>query len=199
MKKFFVVFALFCVMIFAVSCGGSGSSSKSASNGCSTYKEYECRGDASYFCGYAEDGSLKWYFHKACESGCDAAAGKCNPDSDGNDSGTPDTDKPDTTPEQPDENDPASDSSDSEPDNGDTDTSTPDDNTDSTPDEGDSQDDNGQHPTTTIRFLTTEIAEQMTMIPTQALQNRLKRKNVMLPAEAGMCLQIMRWKNVIKL
>ena len=143
MKKFFVVFALFCVMIFAVSCGGSGSSSKSASNGCSTYKEYECRGDASYFCGYAEDGSLKWYFHKACESGCDAAAGKCNPDSDGNDSGTPDTDKPDTTPEQPDENDPASDSSDSEPDNGDTDTSTPDDNTDSTPDEGDSQDDNG--------------------------------------------------------
>ena len=146
MKKFFVVFALCCVMIFAVSCGGSGNSSKSASNGCSTYKEYECRGDASYFCGYAEDGSLKWYFHKACESGCDAATGKCGNGSD--DSGTPDTDKPDTTPEQPDENDPASDSSDSEPDNGDTGTndddtatSTSDDNTDSANDSGDSADD----------------------------------------------------------
>ena len=154
MKKFFAVFALFIALTFVAACGGSGSSGSSgnsASDGCSTYKEYECRGDASYFCGYAEDGSsLKWYFHKSCGSGCDTATGKCNPDSDESDSGTPDTDNPDTAQEQPDDGDSTPDSGDSEADDGDTgtnddnDTSVPDDNTDLTPDNGDSQpDDNG--------------------------------------------------------
>ena len=139
MKKIFVIFALFIVLTFVAACGGSGSSGNSASDGCSTYKEYECRGDASYFCGYAEDGSsLKWYFHKSCGSGCDTATGKCNPDSDESDSGTPDTDNPDTAQEQPDDGDSTPDSGDSEADDGDTgtnddnDTSIPDDNTDST-------------------------------------------------------------------
>ena len=146
MKKFFAVFAL--LTLFSVVSCDSGlkpytpdnkseaekSDDDNASDGCSTYKEYECRGDASYFCGYAEDGSLKWYFHKSCEDGCNTATGKCNPDSDGNDSGSPDDDEQDTTPEQPD-------NGDSEPD--DTSDQTQDDSDTSIPDEGDSEPDDG--------------------------------------------------------
>jgi len=123
MKKIFVVFALFCALIFVVGCG---SDSKPDNNSVTNFGKLgrEC------------------YPNKTCDEGliCDTDNGFCIEDTENK---TNDSENGDTTPDngdtEPDEGDSQPDDADTTPDEGD---SQPDD-ADTTPDEGDSQPDEG--------------------------------------------------------
>ena len=120
MGKFSVIFVL-CTTIFFWGCSGGSINNNESSSGTSvcSYGTYECHGNYSYFCGHPDSGNDLMWFAEKCDNGCDDSIGKCKPDSD----------NPDTTP----------DDGDTEPDNSDSADDT--DSSDSGNDSGDSQSD----------------------------------------------------------